>query len=73
MVKHDASGKKGQLLCMCCKRIFDLIKANLAEIQPKNQISKKRIFLQKAPGVNGLKQNEVLNLLSKLRTFVDKS
>ena len=30
VVKRNASGKKGQLLC--CKRIFDRIKANLAEI-----------------------------------------
>ena len=33
MLKHDASGKKGKLLC--CKRIFDWIKANLADIQPQ--------------------------------------
>ena len=44
MVKRDAGGKKGKLLC--CKRIFDRIKANLAEIQPKNH--------QKVPGVDGL-------------------
>ena len=40
---HDADGKKGKLLC--CKRIFDQIKGNLAKIQH---------FLQKVPGVNGL-------------------
>ena len=34
VVKHDAGGKKGKLLC--CKCIFDQIKGNLAEIQPKN-------------------------------------
>ena len=33
-LKRDAGGKKGKLLC--CKRIFDRIKGNLAEIQPKN-------------------------------------
>ena len=32
VVKRDASGKKGKLLC--CKRIFNQIKANLAKIQP---------------------------------------
>ena len=32
VVKRDASGKKGKLLC--CKRIFNRIKANLAKIQP---------------------------------------
>ena len=32
MVKRDAGGKKGKLLC--CKRIFDRIKTNLAEILP---------------------------------------
>ena len=53
MVKRDASGKKGKLFC--CKCIFGQIKANLAEIQPKNhQNVQKMNFLQKAPGVNGL-------------------
>ena len=33
MVKRDAGGKKGKLLC--CKRIFDRSKANLAKIQLK--------------------------------------
>ena len=32
--KRNASGKKGKL--SCCKYIFHQIKANLAEIQPKN-------------------------------------
>ena len=37
----------------CC--VFLPIKANLAEIQPKNhQNVQKTHFLQKAPGVNGL-------------------
>ena len=54
VIKRDASSKKGKLLC--CKRIFDQIKANLAEIQPKNhQNVQKKHFLEKAPGVNGLK------------------
>ena len=40
---------------MCCKRIFDRIKGNLAEIQPKNhQNVQKMHFLHKVPGVNGL-------------------
>ena len=52
-LKHDAGGKKGKLLC--CKRIFDRIKGNLVEIQPKNhQNVQKPHFLQKVPGVNGL-------------------
>ena len=33
MLKRDAGDKKGKLLC--CKRIFERIKANLAEIQLK--------------------------------------
>ena len=52
-LKRDAGGKKGKLLC--CKRIFDWIKGNLAEIQPTNhQNVQKMHFLQKVPGVNGL-------------------
>ena len=42
VVKCDATGKKGKLLCS--KHIFDPIKANLAEIQGQNLH-----FLQKAP------------------------
>ena len=54
-LKRHAGGKKGKLLC--CKSIFDRIKGNLAEIQPKNpQNVQKTHFLQKVPGVNGLKQ-----------------
>ena len=46
MLKRNAGGKKGKLLR--CKRIFDRIKANLAEIQPKNhQNVQKTHFLQK--------------------------
>ena len=53
-LKHHAGGKKGKLLC--CKRIFDRIKGNLAQIQPKNhQNVQKMHFLRKVPGVNGLK------------------
>ena len=52
MVKGDAGGKKGKLLSYKC--IFDWIKANLAEIQPKNhQNVLKTHFLEKVPGVNG--------------------
>ena len=52
-LKRDAGGKKGELLC--CKRIFDRIEGNLAEIQPKNhQTVQKTHVLQKVPGVNGL-------------------
>ena len=53
MVKRDAGGKKDKLLW--CKRIFDRIKGNLAEIQlKKHQNVPKTHFLQKVPGVNGL-------------------
>ena len=52
-LKRHAGGKKGKLLC--CKRIFDQIKGNLAEIQPKNhKIVHKTHFLQNVPGVNEL-------------------
>ena len=41
--------------CCVAKRIFDRIKGNLVEIQPKNhQNVQKKHFLQKVPGVNGL-------------------
>ena len=53
MVKCDACGKKGKLLCY--KHIFNRIKANLAKIQPENhQNVQNTHFLQKAPGGNGL-------------------
>ena len=53
MAKRDAGGKKVKLLC--CKRIFDQIRANLAEIQlKKHQNVRKMYFLQKVPGANGL-------------------
>ena len=54
VVKRDAGGKKGKLLC--CKHIFDQIKANLAEIQlKKHQMSKKHIFAKssRSQWVNG--------------------
>ena len=55
-LNRDTGGKNGKLLC--CKCIFDQIKAYLAEIQPENhQNVQKYVFLQKAPGVNGLKIN----------------
>ena len=54
VAKHDASGKKTKL--SSCKCIFDQIKRNLTEIQPKNhQNVQETPFSQKAPGVNGLK------------------
>ena len=50
MVKRDAGGKKGKLLCY--KRIFDRIEANVTEIQPKkHQNVQKTHFLLKVPGV----------------------
>ena len=53
-LKRDAGGKTGKLLC--CKRIFDRIEGNLAEIQPTNHRNvQKTQFLQKVPGVNGLR------------------
>ena len=43
-LKRDAGGKKGKLLC--CRRIFDWFKGNLAEIQSKNdQNVQKKHFL----------------------------
>ena len=47
-VKRDAGGNKGKLLC--CKRIFDRIKANLAEIQRKNHqnVEKNAFFAKRA-------------------------
>ena len=42
----DAGGRRGKLLC--CKHIFDQIKANLAEIQlKKHQNVQKRIFFKR--------------------------
>ena len=47
MVKRDAGGKKGKLLC--CKRILDRIKADLAEIQlKKHQNVQKTHFFAKS-------------------------
>ena len=44
-----AAGMKGKLLC--CKCLFDQIKANLAETQPENhQNVKKPAFLTKSSG-----------------------
>ena len=47
MPKSQCGKKKGKLFC--CKRIFDQIKANLAEIQPENHqnVPKKSIFDKK--------------------------
>ena len=56
VIKRDASSKKGKL--SCCKCFFDQIKANFAEIQPKNhQNVQKTHFLQKVPGVSVLMMN----------------
>ena len=64
MLNRAAGGKNGKL--SCCKCIFDQIKANLAEIQPENrQNVQKCVFLQKAPGVNGLR----ISFLMKHRPF----
>ena len=53
VAKRNASGKKAQL--SWCKCVFDQIKANLAEIQPKNhQNVQETPFSLKAPEVNGL-------------------
>jgi len=53
VLKRDAGGKKGKLLC--CKQVFDWSKAKLAEIQTKShQNVEKTHFLQKVPGVNRL-------------------
>ena len=61
VVKRHASSKKGKLSCRKC--IFGQIKANLAEIQPKNhQNVQKTHFLQKAPGVNGLMENDFADI-----------
>ena len=57
VLKRDAGGKRGKLLC--CKRVFDWIKGNLAEIQLKNdQNVQKTPFLQKVPAVYGLNNNK---------------
>ena len=53
VANRDASGKKAKL--SWCKRIFDQIKGNLTEIEPKNhQNVQETPFSQKAPGFNGL-------------------
>ena len=71
-LKRDAGGKKGKLLS--CKCIFDWIKGNLAQIQPKNhQNVQKMHFLRKVPGVNGLKREALSKIklpLSLLSLFI---
>ena len=65
VVKLDAGGQQGRLLC--CKHIFNRIKANLAEIQLKNHQNVQRMhFLHKVPGVTGLNRwlPKKLNLLA---------
>ena len=54
VVKCDASGKKGTLLC--CQCLLDQIEANLAEIQPENhQKCPKNAFLAKSSGSQWVK------------------
>ena len=67
MVKRDPGGNKGKLLC--CKRIFDRVKAKLAELQlKKHQNVQKTHFLQNVPGVNGLRNTENKLVLPQPRT-----
>ena len=67
-LKCNPGGKKGKRLC--CKCIFEWIKGNLAEIQPKNdQNVHKTHFLQKVPGVDGLTNSCILNFLGFCWTF----
>ena len=54
VIKCDASGKKGTLLC--CQCLLDQIEANLAEIQPENhQKCPKNAFLAKSSGSQWVK------------------
>ena len=53
VVKRDAGGKKGKLLC--CKCVFDRFKGYLAEIQlKKHQNVQQMDFWLKVPGLNEL-------------------
>ena len=52
VVKRDASDKKGKL--SRCKCIFDQIKANLDETQPKNHQNVQKTHFFAVPGVNVL-------------------
>ena len=49
-VKRDAGGKTEGQAVVLCKRIFDRIKANLAEIQRKNHqnVEKNAFFAKRA-------------------------
>ena len=68
VAKRDASGKKAKL--SACKCIFDQIKANLAEIQPKNhQNAQETPFLQKTTGVDGLNRSRKEIMLQNLVLF----
>ena len=68
-LKRDAGGKEAELLS--CKRIFDRIKGNLTEIQPKNnQTVQKTHFLQKVPGVNGLILQEYCVFCVRFQSYV---
>ena len=57
VVKRNAGGKKGKLLC--CKRIFDRIKANLAEIQLKmhQNWTSRNVFFAKISRSQWVKQH----------------
>ena len=68
-LKCDAGGKKGKLLCSKC--IFDWIKGNLAEIQPKNhQNVQKTHFLLKVPEVNGSIKSDFKRIRIFFSTFL---
>ena len=59
VAKRDASDKKDKL--SWCKCIFDQIKGNLTEIQPKNHLNVQETpFWQKAPGVIGLNSSKMV-------------
>ena len=65
VAKRDASGKKDKL--SWCKCIFDQIKGNLAEIQPKtHQNVQETPFSQKAPGVNGLNSSKMVIIVRSI-------
>ena len=64
-----ASGKKAKL--SGCKCIFDQIKANLTEIEPKNhQNVQETPFRQKAPGFNGLRVDQSFSASEERCCFV---
>ena len=59
---------------LCCKRIFDFIKGNLGEIQDKHhQNVQKTHFLEKVPGVNGLKIPKVRTETARKSSYFNGS